>query len=164
MWNSNLSANSLVRDEMMQQQLHEPFLRKDINKDCESPTDDAPSYEGSMARVIVRTILSLLLVVQFNIGLRNDTDKNLHHYTVNWCIGLWIIASRLFRKTVQDADVKTIPEWGTGILLVMVAIDWLEGAFLVMVLSTTVVSLHFVVRSLFHLANLYSESIAESNE
>jgi uncharacterized membrane protein len=81
---------------------------------------------------------------------------------VNWCIGLWIIASRLFHKTVQSASI--LPEYITVVLLVLIAVGWLEGAFLVMVLSTTVLSMHVVVRSLFHLANLHSESMAETNE
>lgn len=175
MLNPDTPTNSIA-DEEIQEQLKQPFITKNIA--CDAAREDGNSMKSecnffttkkSILRVIFWTLFSLLLMVQFRVGLQHSSSSdNLHHYTVNWCIGLWVIASRLFLKTVADGSsvlVNTIPELITCVLVIMVAVGWLECAFLVMVLSITVLSLHVVAQSLYTLANSSpdTDTITESS-
>ena len=175
MSNPDIPANSFIADdEENQEQLHQPFIAKHCtsdgtNEDGDPANTKVHSSSKSIGRVVYWTFFSLLLVVQFNMGLQHSQSSNsLHLYTVNWCIGLWVIASRLFRKTIADGSstgFHTIPEVITCVLVIMVAVGWLECAFLVMVASITVLSLCVVIQSLYSLAGFSpdTDTAAERN-
>lgn len=169
MWSPNISEDFIEDDRVIQQELDQPFIPKHcpvdgVRDDGDSVKSDVhfvSTTKKSIGRIIFWAFFSMLLVVQFRVGLRkSNSPDNLHHYTVNWCIGVWIIASRLFRKAITDgrsAFVTTIPEIITCILVILVALGWLECAFLLMVVSITVLSLCVVVHSLYTLADFSSD-------
>lgn len=167
MFSPNLSAH-LTAEKEIQEHLNQPLITENysfdetFDQDCLKSDASISATPKPILRIIWWTIWCLLLVVQFSIGLQRETSSNnLHQYTVNWCIGLWIVSSRLFLKTVADCNsvlVNRIPELITCILVVMVSFGWLECAFLAMVVSITALSLYVVVHSLYTLANFSPDS------
>jgi hypothetical protein len=125
-------------------------------------------------------VLPTLLFLQFGIAFWfhdgvSTTTHHLYWYTVNWSIVLFVVASYLFRRTLQDhrhernIAVDTLlfllPEIIMDVLLGMVLFGLVEVAFLTMVASTVGLSLYVVVQSLYTLSeNTQDDDLASDCE
>lgn len=147
------SLNLIVENEIQQPLVTDCAINEILDEDARDAHIPVPLKP--FPRIILYTISNTLLVVEFSIALqRQDSSYNLHRFTVYWCIGLWVISSRLFLKTVAEWDsavVNSIPEFITIIFMIMIVGGWLECAFLAIVLSVTLLSLYVVAHSLYNL-------------
>ena len=158
-----------------QQELSTPLL-EDIETAVavEKPLDEDEYLESTCwDHVILWFVLPSLLFVQFAISFlySDETPHHLQWSTVNWSIGLFVVASYLFRRTLQDHCVGQVtldallfllPEIIMDVLLGMVLFGYVEAAFLTMVFSTVLLSFYVVCQSLYTL--FCEEEVVEETE